>query len=64
MIKALQSELRINVIASIIVSVLFSRRSVFFGENTRSDGASLGEISKSTISIRSPSLGRTLASSA
>ena len=63
MINALQSELTINVVASIIVSLLFLA-SVFCGANTRSGGASLGEISKSTIFIRLPSLGKTSASSA
>jgi len=63
MINALQSELGINVIASIIVSALFLGIG-FVWANTRNVGASLGEISKSTTSILLLSLAKTLARSA
>ena len=43
MINALQSELTINVVASIIVSLLFLALGLS-GANTRSGGASSGEI--------------------
>ena len=64
MINALQSELRINVIASIIVSLLFLALGFVWGkykERQRKFGRNLEEY---TIFIRLPSLGKTLASSA
>ncbi len=53
MINALQSEIGINVIASIIASVVFLIAG-FVWENTRSGGESSGESWRSTIFTRSP----------
>ena len=63
MINALQSELTINVLASIIVSLLFLALGFVWGkykERRRKFGRNLED----TIFIRLPSLGKTLASSA
>jgi len=62
MINALQSDIGVNVIASIIAS-LFFLATVSFGENTRNAGASSAAILTSTISIRSPLRAKTLVSS-
>ena len=64
MINALQSELTINVVASIIVSLLFLALGFLWGkykERRRKFGKNLDEY---TISTRSPSRAKTLASSA
>ena len=62
MIQALQSELSINVIASIIASVFFIAAG-FLLENTRNGAANLGEIWRNTIFIRSQSVARISANS-